>query len=202
MTAATPWRAIIPSDIVLLIAAVLIGGTLAGVLAATPLLFVTTPLVASALAAAAAYEHYYRTPEWQRVALETLARYPNGQARELLEDVLRRAAIAPAAAHAGPLVRAASEAARQLAALEIHIAAFEAQQETALPHPPRWRDAFERCQRGRDLLTQRLQEAGAALSRWQAAQGAGESLGELAKELTDESRYQQEAAHEVEALLA
>jgi hypothetical protein len=30
----------------------------------------------------------------------------------------------------------------------------------------------------------------------------GESLGTLARELNDESRYQQEAAHEVEALLA
>jgi hypothetical protein len=47
-----------------------------------------------------------------------------------------------------------------------------------------------------------LQDASAALSRWQAAQGAGESLGELARELNDESRYQQDAAHEVESLLA
>ncbi len=49
-----------------------------------------------------------------------------------------------------------------------------------------------------------MQDASAALSRWQAAHGigVGESLGTLARELNDESRYQQEAAHEVEALLA
>jgi hypothetical protein len=49
-----------------------------------------------------------------------------------------------------------------------------------------------------------LEEAIAALGRWQAAQGVGvaESLGTLARELNEESRYQQEAAHEVEALLA
>jgi hypothetical protein len=47
-----------------------------------------------------------------------------------------------------------------------------------------------------------LQDASAALTRWQAAQGAGESLGELARELNDESRYQQDATHEVESLLA
>jgi hypothetical protein len=46
-----------------------------------------------------------------------------------------------------------------------------------------------------------LEEASAALTRWQVAQGAGECLGELALELNDESRYQQEAAREVEALL-
>jgi len=58
------------------------------------------------------------------------------------------------------------------------------------------------AKRGRALLAQRLQDASAALTRWQAAQGAGESLGELARELNDESRYQQEAAHEVDLLLA
>ena len=104
----------------------------------------------------------------------------------------------PAAAQAGPLVSAACEAARQLSALELHVDAFEAQQN------PRWHDACERCKLGRDLLTQRLEEAIAVLSRWQAAQGVGvaESLGELAEELNDESRYQQEATREVEALLS
>jgi hypothetical protein len=61
---------------------------------------------------------------------------------------------------------------------------------------------LQRCQRGVSLLTHRLQDASAALGRWQAAQGSGENLAKLARELNDESRYQQEAAHEVEALLA
>ncbi|MGH7521710.1 MAG: hypothetical protein ACREMI_10555 [Gemmatimonadales bacterium] len=199
MTGATALRAPVPREILPLIAAVAIGGLLAGVLAATPVLFITTPVVAAALAAAAALGK--RAPEWSRVAEGTLMQLPDGSARTLLGDLLRRAAAAPETAHADPLVYAACEAARQLAALELHLAAFDAQ--ARVPNSsPRWRDALQRCQRGRDLLTERLQDASAALSRWQAAQGSGESLGELARELNDESRYQQEAAHEVEALLA
>jgi hypothetical protein len=196
VTAATAWRAPVPSDILPLLAAVVVGGSVAGFLAATPVLFITSPLVAAGLAAVAVFGR--RTSEWSPVAVEVLAQLPDGQARTLLVDLLRRADAVPRAAQAGPLVSAACEAARQLAALEVHVDAFEA-------HPsPRSHDALERCRRGRDLLTQRLQDASAALSRWQAARGVGvgESLGTLARELNDESRYQQEAAHEVEALLA
>jgi hypothetical protein len=196
VTAVAAWRAPVPSDIWPLLGAVVIGGTAAGFLAATPVLFITTPLVASVLAVAAAFAR--RKPEWNSMAQQVLARLPDGQARALLNDLLLRAAAVPAAAEAGPLVSAACEAARQLSALELHVHAFEAQQN------PRWQDAFERCKRGRDLLTQRLEDAIAALGRWQAAQGVGvaESLGTLARELNEESRYQEEAAHEVEALLA
>jgi len=202
VTAAAAWRAPVPSDILPLLGAVVIGGTVAGFLAATPVLFITTAIVAAALAAAAAFTR--RGPEWSNAAAQVLAQLPNGQARVLLTDLLRRAAAVPAAAQASPLVAAACEAARQLSALELHLDAFNAQQHTLVDQSARWRDAFERCRRGRDLLTQRLQDASAALSRWQAAQGAGvgESLGRLARELNEESRYQQEAAHEVEALLA
>jgi len=202
MTAAVAWRAPVPSDILPLLGAVVIGGTAAGFLAATPLLFITTPIVAAGLAAAAVLAR--RTPEWSRAAEQVLAQLPDGQARILLLDLLRRAAAVPLAAQAGPLVSAACEAARQLHGLELHLDAFAAQQNRLPDHSPRWRDAFERCKRGSDLLTQRLQEASLALSRWQAAQGigVGESLGVLARELNEESRYQQEAAREVEALLA
>jgi hypothetical protein len=174
-------RAPVPLDVIALIAAVAIGGTVAGFLAAAPLLLVTSPLVAVGLAAAAAFGH--RKPEWHRLAVDALALLPDGNARMLLADLLRRAEAVPSAAHAGPLVSAACGAAFQLAALELHGDAPVAK-------------------RGRALLTQRLQDASAALTRWQAAQGAGESLGELAQELNDESRYQQDAAHEVESLLA
>ena len=199
MTAAA-LRAPVPSEVIALIAAVAIGGTLAGIVAPAPLLLVTSPIVAAGLAAAAAFGH--RKPEWHRRAVDALALLPGGNARMLLADLLRRAEAVPSAAHAGPLVAAACDAARQLSALALHLAAFEAQQGRELEPSPRWRDALTRCQRGSALLTQRLQDASAALSRWQAAQGAGESLGELARELNDESRYQQDAAHEVELLLA
>jgi len=203
MTAAVAWRAPVPSGILPLLGAVVIGGTAAGFLAATPLLFITTPIVAAGLAAAAAVLAR-RTPQWSRAAEQVFDQLPDGQARILLLDLLRRAAAVPLAAQAGPLVSAACEAARQLHGLELHLDAFAAQQNRLPDHSPRWRDAFERCKRGRDLLTHRLQEASLALSRWQAAQGigVGESLSVLARELNEESRYQQEAAHEVEALLA
>lgn len=202
MTAATAWRVTVPSDILPLVFTVMIGGTAAGFLAAMPLLFFTSAIVAAGLAAAATFGR--RRPDWDPIAAEALAQLPGGQARVLLVDLLRRAAAVPPAAQAGPLIVAACDAARQLYALEQHLDAFAAPQHSLLDHSPRWRDAFERCKRGRDLLTQRLQEASAALSRWQAAQGmgVGESLGVLARELNEESRYQQEAAQEVEALLA
>jgi hypothetical protein len=199
VTAATTWRASVPSEILPLLFAVSIGGSIAGWLAAMPLLFFTSPVVAVGLAAAAAFGN--RTPEWNRAALQVLAQIPEGNARVLLGDLLRRAAAVPAAAQPAQLVAAACDAARQLSALELHLAAFDAQQGTMSATSACWHDALERCARGRDLLTGRLQDASAALSRWQAAQGAGESLGELARELNDESRYQQEAAHDVEALL-
>lgn len=202
MTAAAAWRASVPSDILPLLGAVVVGGTVAGFLAATPVLFITSPLMAAGLAAAAVLAR--RRPEWSSSAEEVVGQLPDGQARALLIDLLRRAASVPAAAQVGPLVTAACDAARQLSALQLHLDAFAAQQQAPDNQSPSGRDAFERCRRGRDLLTRRLEDASAALSRWQAAQGAdvGESLGNLARELNEESRYQQDAAHEVEALLA
>ena len=179
------WRAHLPADILPLIAAVAVGGMLAGMLASAPILFVTTPLVAACLAAGAVFER--RAPEWKTAADATFADLPEsgGEARYLLLDLIKRAAAASPSAPVAPLVVAACDAARQLSALEAH-------------------PESERCRRGCDLLTQRLEEASAALSRWQAVQGAeaAENLGRLARELNEESRYQQEAAHEVETLLA
>jgi poly(3-hydroxybutyrate) depolymerase len=202
VTAATAWRATVPTNILPLVFTVMIGGSAAGFLAEMPLLFFTSAIVAAGLAAAATFGP--RTPESNALAAQALAQLPNGEARTLLADLLQRAAAVPAVAHAGPLVSAACEAARQLSALEVHLAAFHANQDTASGRSPRWRDAFERCERGSALLTQRLQDASAALSRWQAAQGigVGESLGELARELNDEIRYQQQAAREVEVMLS
>ena len=174
MRAVAALRAPVPPEIIALIAAVAIGGTVAGFLAAMPLLFVTSPVVAAGLAAAAVFAP---------LSLRVLAQLPDGQARDLLVDVRRRAKTAPAAPQLDPLVSAACEAAQQIYILEAHL-------------------DVERCRRGRDLLVQRMLDASAALSRWQAAQSNGERLGELARELSDESRYQQEAAREVEALLA
>lgn len=202
MTAAMMLRASVPRNILPLVGLVAIGGLLAGFVAPAPVLFITTPLVAGAIALAATLGQ--GTAEWYELAVDTLTRLPEGQARMLLKDLLRRAHAVSAPAYATPLVYAACEAARQLSALERHLEAFDAYPDMGLAQSPKWHDAFQRCRRGRDLLAGRLQDASAALSRWQAAQGAeaGESLGRLARELSEESRYQQEAAHEVEALLA
>ncbi|HKA57796.1 MAG TPA: hypothetical protein VKD28_04220 [Gemmatimonadales bacterium] len=196
------WRARLPPDMLPLIVAVAVGGTAAGFLAAMPVLFVTSPAVAIALAIAATFMN--PVPAWQRGALEVLRQLPAaGQGRALLSDLLRRASVVPSAlvAYVEPLVSAAADAARQLSALELHLAAFDAQQATNVEKSARWHDALERCKQGSDLLAGRLQDASAALSRWQAAQGSGENLAALARGLNEESRYQQEAAEEVEALL-
>jgi hypothetical protein len=186
---------------------VVVGGMGAGWLAGTPLLFLTTPVVAAVIAAAAGFAS--RIPEWKRTALSVLGSLPDGEGRAQLDALLRRLSVAPVSAQAVPLVLAACAAARQLSALELHVAAFEAppqppQRDATVERSARWHEALQRCQRGVAMLTQRLEEAGAALGRWQASQGegTGENLGKLARELNDESRYQQEAAHEVEALLA
>ena len=194
MSATTALRAPVPLGILPLVAAVAVGGCAAALLAATPVLLLTSPMLAACLAAAALYE--------SSAGLRTLERLPAGRARELLEDVLRRAAVVPMAARVGPLVRAACEGARQLSALELHLAAFDARQ--TADRSARWHDALDRCQRGRDLLTHRLQDAAAAISRWQAEQSrsAAADLAELARELNDESRFQREAAQEVDALLS
>ncbi len=67
-----------------------------------------------------------------------------------------------------------------------------------------WLDALSRCERGRDLLTQRLLEASAALSGWQARAAQPEdpdALTELARDLDEEGRRQEAAAREVAELL-
>jgi len=71
--------------------------------------------------------------------------------------------------------------------------------------PAGWLDALSRCERGRDLLTQRLLEASAAVSVWQAGAAPAEEsdrLATLAHDLDAEGRRQMEAAREVVELLA
>ena len=177
MTAAAAWRAPVPTEVLVLAAAVVIGGSVAGFLANTPLLFLTSPLVAAGLAGAAALG--------APLSVRILAQLPESQARDLLVDLLRRAEIVSARAQVQPLVAAACEAARHLYALEAHL-------------------DDERCRRGKEVLVRRLQDATAALSRWQASaatQIEGE-LSQLTAELNEELRRQHEAVRDVEALLA
>jgi hypothetical protein len=128
---------------------------------------------------------------------------PAGHARALIADLLRRAGTATTSAErAGPLIIAACDAARDLAGLEQQLAAFDAQRDRLSDPPAGWLDALGRCEHGRDLLTQRLLEASAALSGWRAAESDAASLAELAKDLSEEGQRQADATREVAELLA
>jgi len=216
---AATWQAAVPRPIAVFAGVVAAGGAVAALAAASPVLLVTTPAVAAGLVALATT--WRRTPVWnppssgrsslspeaERLAVRTLAALPAGPARSLLVDLLRRANAVPSggSVRLGPLVVAACGAARDLAALEQHLGAFDARRDRLADAPPRWLDALSRCERGRDLLTQRLLEASAALSGWQARAAGGEGtelLGELARDLDEEGRRQEAATREVAALLA
>lgn len=212
------WRTDVPTPIMVLAGAVTTGGLAAGVLASAPLLFATTPLVAVSLVSLATIGR--RTPVWnprpagrsvlpldaEREAARTLAELPNGAARTLLIDLLRRTAGSPVGpALLGALVMAACAATRQLATLDRQLDAGDAQSER-LTSRPDGLDALARCEQGRDALVQRLLEATATLSRWTgdaALQAAlpDSPLAAAARDLAEEGRLQAEAAQEVLELL-
>ncbi|MGH7613144.1 MAG: hypothetical protein ACREMW_03740, partial [Gemmatimonadales bacterium] len=213
------WRAPVPASIAAFAGVVATAGTAAGWAAATPVLLVSAPVMAAGLAGVAALGR--RTPVWnpppaarsllpanvERDAVRTLAALPAGAARRLLLDLLRRASAMPGATDLiGPLVMAASAAARELAALEQHLDAFDAERERLADPPAGWLDALARCERGRDAMVQRLLDATATLSRVSGdfalrAASSTASLADLTRELDAESRLQAGAAREVEALL-
>jgi len=215
------WRAAVPPAIVVLAGVVTVTGGVAAFAAAAPVLLVTSPAFAVGLVTLAVALR--RSPVWnpssgrrstlradaERAAVRALAALPGGTARGLLVDLLRRADAATATGNGANgldrLVIAACDAARDLAGLEQQLGAFDARRDRLADAPPGWLDALSRCERGRDLLTQRLLEASAALSGWQASAVAGEggeTLAALVRDLSEESRHQEEAAREVAELLA
>ncbi|HEY6061246.1 MAG TPA: serine/threonine-protein kinase, partial [Gemmatimonadales bacterium] len=215
-----PWRTTVPPAIAGFAGLVGVGGSLAGAFASLPVLLLFSPLVAVGIVSVAAVGR--RAPVWnpprgrpgtlpsdvEREAVRTVAALPEGPARRLLLDLLRRACATPAGSGSlGPLVGAACSAARELSALESHLESFDSQTERWADPPATWLDALTRCERGRDALVQRLLEAIAALSgasgeRALRAASSGESLATLTRDLDEEGRLQAEAAREVEALLA
>jgi len=138
--------------------------------------------------------------------VRALAALPAGTARGLLIDVVRRATAVQEEGEAiGPLVVAACAAARDLAGLDLHLDAFDAQRDRLGDPPAGWLDAVARCESGRDALTQRLLEASTVLARRHAdaargADSSGEALAELTRDLDAEARLQAEAAREVAKL--
>ena len=213
------WHTNVPAPIMVLAGAVTTGGLATGVIASAPLLFATTPLVAVSLVSLATIGR--RTPVWnprpcgqsvfpldaERDAVRTLAELPSGTARTLLIDLLRRTAGSPVGpALIGALVTAACAAARQLAALDRHLDAGDADADR-LTSRSDGLDALARCEQGRDALVQRLLETTATLSRVTAdaafkAALPDSPLAAAARELAEEGRLQAEAAQEVAELLA
>lgn len=213
------WRTPVPASIAALAGVVATAGTAAGLAAATPVLLISAPVMAAGLASVAALGR--RTPVWnpppaarsalpvdvERDAVRTLAALPTGAARRLLIDLLRRASAMPGAADlVGPLVIAACAGARELAALEQHLDAFDTERDRLADPPAGWLDALARCERGRDAMVQRLLDATATLSRVSGdsalrAASSAASLADLTRELEAESRFQAEAASEVTDLL-
>lgn len=212
------WRSDVPTPVTLLAGAVTTGGLAVGVLSAVPILFATTPLVAVSLVSLATIGR--RTPVWnprpagpsvlppdaERDAARTLAELPNGVARALLIDLVRRTAGSPVGpALIGALVVAGCAAARRLAALDRQLDSGDAETER-LSNRPDGLAALARCEQGRDALVQRLLEATATLSRMTgeaALQSAlpDSPLATAARDLAEEGRLQADAAREVEALL-
>jgi hypothetical protein len=212
------WRTDVPTPIMVLAGVVTTGGLATAVLAAAPALLATTPLVAMSLVSIATMGR--RTPVWnprpagrsvlpldaEREAARTLAELPNGAARALLIDLLRRTAGSPVGpALVGALVLAACTVARQLAALDRQLDAGAAQTER-LTSRADGLEALARCEQGRDALVQRLLETTATLSRITgdaALQAAlpDSPLAAAARELAEEGRLQADAAREVEELL-
>ncbi|HMA42088.1 MAG TPA: serine/threonine-protein kinase [Gemmatimonadales bacterium] len=215
-----PWRATVPPTIAGFAGLVGVAGSLVGAYASLPVLLLFSPLVAVGIVSAAAVGR--RAPVWnpprgrpgslpsdvEAEAVRAAAALPDGPARRLLLDLLRRASATPAGSGSiGPLVGAACSAARELAALESHLESFDSQTDRWADPPAIWLDALTRCERGRDALVQRLLEAIAALSgasgeRALRAASSGEALATLTRDLDEEGRLQAEAAREVEALLA
>lgn len=216
----------LPTGFFIMVAAVLIAGTAAG-LEAAPALRWITPAFAGLLLVSAG--RTATTPlvsprgrvtelpdEVVRPLLSTLAELPPGTARDLLADLtrmghglylrLQRSGDSRnSAAVLGELLVASCAAASDLAALDGNLERFERQRERLVSRPSGTLDALARCERARDALVQRLLEAMTVLGQLQgqtADLGAEES--ELASSITElraESEVRAAAAAEMAQLL-
>lgn len=159
-----------------------------------------------------------RLPEdVERQVVETLSQLPLGTARSLLADLT---AMARSIAHAttdgsggaspddlSALLRAACEAASDLAGLDESLVGLEAQRARLEDAAPRWLDAIGRCGRARDRLVQRFLDSISTLGSMRGHLAAdrlagGTDIARLTSDLEEDARRRAEAAAEVERLLA
>ena len=210
----------------LMLSAVLVAGTAAGLAAAPSLRWitpvfagllvvsvrrqVTTPLIAGRSSTGALPEAV------ERQLLATLAALPPGTARNLLADIGRLGqALHPELRRAGPgqdasevlgqLLHAACVAAADVAQLDDSLGRFEQQRLRLASRPVGWMDALARSERARDALVQRLLEALTVLGQLQGQTADLElersTLAESVAELRTEADARAAAAKEIEALL-
>jgi serine/threonine-protein kinase len=217
---------VLPVGFFLMLAAVLIAGTAAGIEAAPSLRWITpafaglllvsarrtaaTPLVSPKVRATELPD------EVARPLLSALAELPPGTARDLLADLTRMGDTLytrlqrsgdsrNSAAVLGELLVASCSAASDLAQLDANLGRFERQRERLAGQPSGSMDALARCERARDALVQRLLEAMTVLGQLQgqtADLGAEESeLASSISELRAESEARAAAAEEMAQLL-
>jgi predicted Ser/Thr protein kinase len=216
----------LPVGFFVMLSAVLIAGTAAGIDAAPSLRWITPVfvglLLVSALRTAATPVLSSRAPAVElpddvaRPLLSTLAELPAGTARDLLADLtrmgyglyagLRRSGDSRnSGAVLGELLVASASAASDLALLDANLGRFERQRERLAARPSGSMDALARCERARDALVQRLLEAMTVLGQLQgqtADLGAEESeLSSSIAELRAEAKARAAAAEEMEQLL-
>jgi predicted Ser/Thr protein kinase len=216
----------LPVGFFLMLSAVLIVGTAAGIDAAPSLRWIT-PIFAGLLLVGALQTavtpvvsprtHAVELPdEVARPLLSTLAELPPGTARDLLADLTRMGDGLYArlqrsgdsrnsGAVLGELLVASASAASDLALLDANLGRFERQRERLAVRPSGSMDALARCERVRDALVQRLLEAMTVLGQLQgqtADLGAEESdMANSIAELRAESQARAAAAEEMAQLM-
>ncbi len=217
---------VLPAAYYVMLAAVVVAGSLAGVAAAPALLWVTPAfaglLVLSAHRGAAtplivSQRRRGELPaDVERQLLATLAQLPPGTARSLLADItrmgqglygqLRRTGDSRGAtAVLTELLTAACSAGEDLAQLDASLARFEGQRDRLAARPAGWMDALARCERARDALVQRLLEAMTVLGQLQGQsadlEAATSGMTDSIAELRTEAEARSAAANEMAALL-
>jgi hypothetical protein len=218
--------AALPTGFYLMLAAVVLAGTSAG-LAGAPSLRWITPMLAGLLVLSAR-----RTATTPLIAdhraggelpaalvgelVATLAALPPGTARSLLADIgrmgqalhgkLRRGGDLQGAGEVlSELLRTSCVAAGDLALLDDTLTRFEQQRARLAARPAGWMDALARCERARDALVQRLLEAMTVLGQLQGQavdlESARSGLADSVSELRIEAEARAAAAAEIAALL-
>jgi hypothetical protein len=207
---------LLPRDLVVLAAAIIVVGSMAGLLA-SPMLLVTTPLVTASLLGLGLAS--VRAPLWRMDPARrplagplapVIACLPAGGPRTLASDIARtgrelleRHPDPELAARVADLVAGAGAAAQALVGVEAAARRLEAARQSSTRPPAALLEAAASAEGARDGLLQRMLEALAALAiaQSESARPALEQLSAAAAELRSELGLQTAAVREVDALL-